>query len=81
MKREWMEWTGAMVLGLALFLPGCGERRTEEGAPRQSSELAPSPAPGSPEAGGEGTGIPSVGQEQEKRPSGASKEEKKSWPG
>jgi hypothetical protein len=71
MKKKWIKWSSAMVLGLSLIMTGCGDKKGESGA-------LPSPAGLAPSAPAEKTGPDDVvqpGSAPEQSPSGTTKEQ------
>lgn len=42
MRKEWILWTGTMILGLSLSLSGCGEKKSDDDSPQSRLGATPS---------------------------------------
>jgi hypothetical protein len=52
MKKEWILWAAAMIVGISLSASGCGEKKSSDGDTEQSRvEAAPSSPKDRPEPG------------------------------
>ena len=45
MKREWIWWTAAIILGLSLSVSGCGEKKSDGDTSQSRVGVAPSSPP------------------------------------
>jgi len=72
MKKEWIWWTAAIILGLSLSVSGCGEKKSD----RETSEPGVGAAPSSPGEKSGSVGILPPGGGSEQSPSGNLNEQK-----